>query len=220
MRPAVFALVCCLFACQEPDTRVDTVTVHWMDWPAEVNAGQEFRTRLVVEGVCALNPRFRAGAGADHSAVTFEPYFIVDKQPVECVAAGSTEFVAVGSLDTAGIAPGLSASSARTYEMRGSMYTFVPQTSLTTSIPVGTFGSVVVRPTGADASRRNAAGYARIFKDTLGCVRLITAGLYGPNAVFVLEDQTATTTGTAFVRGYIYDAATPVCGETRVFHLI
>ena len=38
---------------------------------------------------------------------------------------------------------------------------------------------------------------------------------------YLLEDQ-ADTTGlmNAFVRGYIHHAAAPVCGETRVFHLL
>ena len=38
---------------------------------------------------------------------------------------------------------------------------------------------------------------------------------------YVLEDQ-GDTTGlmNAFVRGYIHDAAAPVCGETRVLHLL
>jgi hypothetical protein len=45
-------------------------------------------------------------------------------------------------------------------------------------------------------------------------------GSFNPEVALVLEDQ-ADTTGlsNAFVRGYIHDAVTPVCGETRVFHL-
>ena len=72
MRPAVFAISCLglLAACGEPNATIDPVTVQWMDWPAEVNAGQPFRTRLVVWGVCALNPQFRAGASADQSVAT------------------------------------------------------------------------------------------------------------------------------------------------------
>src|SRR5882762_5363596 len=63
MRPAAFATLClCLLAACEPNAKIDQVTVQWMDWPAEVNAGQPFRTRLVVWNVCAINPQFRPGA--------------------------------------------------------------------------------------------------------------------------------------------------------------
>ena len=220
MRRAVLTLLCCLVACQEPNTRVDAVTVHWMDWPAEVNAGQPFRTRLIVGAVCAQNPRFGAGTHADISAVTFEPYFTVDPQPIECVAGvPSVLLVGGGLLDTAAIAPALSATSARTYEMRASLPVYATAVSAA-NLPVGTFGTVVVRPNGADGSRRNAAGYAGFWRDTSGCVRLRPVGLYDPSAFLVLEDQADTSSGSnAFVRGYVHDAATPVCGETRVFHL-
>ncbi len=56
--------------------------------------------------------------------------------------------------------------------------------------------------------------------DSLGCARLSPLGLYNANSALVLEDQ-ADTSGlsAAFVTGYIHDAATPVCGQTRVFKL-
>lgn len=220
MRPAMFALLCCVVACQEPNTRVDAVVVHWMEWPAEVDAGQQFRTRLIVETVCAQNPHFGAGTHADISAVTFEPYFVVDPQPVYCLAgATSVLVVGFGSLETAAMAPGLSATSARTYEMRAPMPVYA--TAVQASLPVGTFGTVVVRPNGADGSKRNAAGYASFWRDTSGCVRLKPAAFYDPSAFLALEDQADTSSfANAFVRGYIHDAAAPVCGETRVFHLI
>src|SRR6267378_2606890 len=137
MRPIslVTLSLCVLAACSESNSRIDPVTVQWMDWPAEVNAAQPFRTRLVVLAVCALNPRFHPGAHADQS-------------------------------------------------------------------------------------RRNAAGTVSLVTDNGGCVRVRPGGLYNPAAALVLEDQ-ADTVGLSytFVRGYIYDAAAPVCGETRVFHL-
>src|SRR6266481_3240836 len=118
MRPAMFAAIALglLVACDEPSGKIDPVTVQWMEWPAEVNAGQPFRTRLVVWGVCALNPQFRAGASADRSAVTFAPYFLVDKAQVECLTERSLTLLALIAIDTAGTAPGLAAPSAHTYE--------------------------------------------------------------------------------------------------------
>lgn len=222
MRPAVFAALCLgvLVACESnSNNQVTPVTVQWMDWPAEVNAGEPFRTRLVVWNVCALDPQFRAGASADQSAVTFSPYFLISKDPIACVAG--FELLIVAGLDTAGTAPGLQATFTRTYEMRATASPYATAQGLLGTLPVRTFGEVTVRVTGADASRRSAAGTVSLERDTLGCARVRPAGLYYPGAALVLEDQ-ADTAGLsrAFVRGYIYEAAAPVCGETRVFHLL
>ena len=223
MRSAMFATLCLgLFAACDHGTQTtfSPVTVQWMEWPAEVNAGQQFRTRLVVWGMCALGPpRFYAGMSADQSAVTFEPYYLVSKDNIECLtdraSPSASPALLAGALDTAGTAPGLAAS---TYEMRAAA--FVYTIAAATSLPVRTFGDVIVRTAGADESRRRAAGDVNLQRDTLGCARILPLGLYDPDAGLVLEDQ-ADTAGlsSAFVRGYIYDVAAPVCGQTRVFHL-
>jgi hypothetical protein len=223
MRPAAFALFClaALVACDSSsDNQITPVTVQWMDWPAEVEAGQPFRTRLVVWGVCAANPRFNAGTSADQSAVTFAPYFLVDDEPILC-AGGAAERLIVSAIDTAGTAPGLTAMFTRTYEMRGTASTYLRANAIFGNFPVRTFGEVTVQISAADTSRRNAAGVVYVQRDPAGCVRVRPAGLYSPDAALVLEDQ-ADTTGlaNAFVRGYVYDTPTPVCGETRVFHLV
>lgn len=220
MRPAWFATLCLgvLAAC-DSGTRVDPVVVQWMDWPAEVTSGQPFRTRLVVYGVCAINPRFHAGVSADQSAVTFEPFFVTGNDQIECLTEVTAPAPAllVAPFDTAGIAPGLFAANTRTYEMRGAMMAVDPVPHL----PVRTFGDVIVRASGADQSRRNAGGWVNRETDIEGCSRVTPVALYDPATALVLEDQ-ADTMGLnyAFVRGYIYDAATPVCGQTRVFHLV
>jgi len=217
MRSLALVLLSLLVAC-EPDGKISPVTVQWMDWPAEVNAGQPFRTRLVVWGVCATNPRFRAGASADESAVTFSPYFLVDDDNVLCLGASTAPLLIV-AIDTAGTAPGLGAMLPRTYEMRGSAMNSINEAILN-GLPVRTFGEVTVRPSGADPSRRNAAGTVSAERDAQGCVRVRPVGLYGSTGALVLEDQ-ADTVGLsyAFVRGYIDEVTTPVCGETKVFHL-
>lgn len=220
MRPAVFAAISLglLLACDGPDRKVDPVSVQWMDWPAEVNAGQPFRTRLVVWGVCAQDPQFRAGASADQSAVTFEPYYLVGNEQIFCTNLRDATLL-VSAMDTAGTAPGLAAPAARTYEMRAGAEVFFARAA--ESIPVRHFGDVTVRPSGANPSQRNGGGTVYLQVDSLGCARISPLGLYNPNSTLVLEDQ-ADTTGlmNAFVRGYIHDAAAPVCGETRVFHLL
>src|SRR5882762_9733596 len=166
MRPAMFAAIALglLVACDEPSGKVDPVSVQWMDWPAEVNAGQPFRTRLVVWGVCTLNPQFRSGARADQSAVTFEPYFLIGHDHIACLTERTPTLLALIAIDTAGTAPGLSAPSARTYEMRASTMD-VAYSAGAQALPVGTYGDVTVRPSGADPSRRNAGGYATLETD-------------------------------------------------------
>jgi hypothetical protein len=222
MRPALSVTLClvAIAACVD-NTKIVPSMVQWMDWPAEVNAGESFRTRIVVWGVCASNPRFRPGVNADQSAVTFAPYFIIDDDNVVCAAA-RVESVVISAIDTAGIAPGLLAF--RTYEMRGSWHGYIRGPAggaLLPNLPVRTFGEVGVRPSGADPARRNAAGYIRVDRDSLGCVRVAPSGIYNPQLAYVLEDQ-ADTVGLsfAFARGYIHEVAAPVCGETRVFHLV
>jgi hypothetical protein len=223
MHPVVLAVLClgCLVACKSDNASINPVTVQWMDWPAEVNAGEAFRTRLVVWGVCAVNPRFQAGVSANQSAVTFSPYFSIDgDNDILCLGANPAPLL-IAAIDTAGTAPGLSATSSRAYEMRAAVFTNILAVDPQGSFPVRTFGEVRVEPGGSDPSRRNAGGTVSVERDSVGCVRLRPLGLYSQNAALVLEDQ-ADTVGlsSGFVRGYIHDAAAPVCGETRVFHLV
>jgi len=221
MRPAVFAtLFLSVLAACGTSSEFTPVTVQWMDWPAEVNAGQPFRTRLVVWGVCALNPRFRPGASADQSAVTFAPSFQVEDDRILCAGATRDAF-ALAAVDTAGTAPGLAASSARTYEMRASTSAFAFDLQGAGGLPNRTFGDVTVRPSGADPSRRNAAGYVLTERDSLKCVRLRPLGVYAPDKLLVSDNQADTSVvSLTFVRGYIYDAVAPICGEARVFHVV
>ena len=222
MRPTTLVMLSLgvLAACSDSsNTKVDPVTVQWMDWPAEVNAGQSFRTRLVVWGVCAQNPRFHAGASADQSAVTFAPFWVVDDAPIYCLNEPVAPLLVIG-FDTAGTAPALAAPFARTYEMRASANTGVGDPRFNV-YPARTFGDVIVRPGNADQSRRNAAGIVSLQVDSTGCARVGPGGLYNPAAQLVLEDQADTVgLGYTFVRGYIHAAAAPVCGETQVFHLV
>src|SRR5438445_12175123 len=167
-RSLVFVLG--LLAACEPNAKIDPVTVQWMDWPAEVNAGQPFRTRLVVWGVCAINPQFRAGASADEASVTFAPYFLVGNDRIECLTARTRALLALIAIDTAGTAPGLATLSARSYEMRAPTLAFAFSAGAQ-HLALRKFGEVVVRRSGADASRRNAGGYANIGRRTLDRVR-------------------------------------------------
>ena len=222
MRPAMFVMVCfaSIAACKsDSGNTVQPVTVQWMEWPAEVAAGEPFRTRLIVWGVCAINPRFESGPSADESAVTFEPYFVLSGDPVYCLARQSAELLVAYSIDTAGMAPALSPEFPRAYEMRASASTYLVA-ARSDGLPVRTFGSVAVRPE-PSSTNHNAAGYVSVGVDTLGCVRVLPGWTYPPERGIVIDnaDDTVGIAG-VFVRGYIYDLTVPKCGETRVFHLM
>lgn len=214
------SLLASLSACGD-DARTIPVDVLWMDWPAEVEAGVPFRTRLVVFAPCAGIKAFRPSAHADPSAVTFRPYFIAENEEIICVQRGAvSEVLIVSALDTAGMAPGLSAESPRTYEMRAT----VPFYALAADFDVAPFGDVTVHPPSTvwePTTIRNAGGRVVTQTDTFGCVRIRPAGLYAPGAALVLENpvDTAGLSGD-FVRGYIRLVDPPVCGANRVFHLV
>jgi len=217
MRRLSSVVLCALVAACEPDHNVIRTAVVWMDWPSQVVASQDFQVRLVVYRPCALIQAFNPDPRADASAVTFAPYFLGDANGMRCVTLQSVDaLVAPSNLDTTGLAPGLTGDAARTYEMRGT-------TGLYDAWVERTFGDVAVYaqvppPT---APVRNAGGRIQMQVDTLGCVRIRPGGLYGPGAAIVLENQadTAGLSG-AFVRGYIHYPAAPVCGESKVFHLV
>ena len=224
MRPAMFVTLCLgsIAACKsDSGNTVQPVTVQWMEWPAEVASGQPFRTRLIVWGICAADPRFEAGPSADESAVTFEPYFLLSGDPIYCLARQSVDLLVAYSIDTAGMAPALSPDYARAYEMRGSASVYVATARAGASLPVRTFGSVTVRPGEPSSTNHNAAGYVSVVVDTLGCARVLPGWTYGVERGIVIDnpDDTAGIAG-AFVRGYIYDLTVPKCGETRAFHLV
>jgi hypothetical protein len=223
MRRATFVILFAAALACEPDTHAIPVMVQWMDWPADVPAGAPFRTRLVVFGVCAVNPAFRPGATADESAVTFTPHFLGEQDGIAC-AARTTERLLITAIDTAGMAPGLRADFARTYEMRAASVAYVPSVLRLDAAPVRTFGEVTVRPPSPvfdPLPRRNAAGYVHLETDTLGCARIRPLGLYTLKAALVLENpvDTAALSG-RFVRGYIRPIDPPLCGEGIVFHLV
>jgi hypothetical protein len=193
-----------------------------MEWPAEVTAATPFTVRLLVTYPVCYPWVFHPAVSADQSAVTFAPYFLVKKVAPVCPPVPQQAVIYPlpnGALDTAGIAPGLAATYPRTFEMRASASVNVPASQVDGSTPARTFGNVTVRLSNPDTSRRNSAGLAAWWRDNTGCVRLRPVG--SSSIGFVLENQSDTTgLMNAFVRGFLHDAAAPVCGQTRVFQLV
>lgn len=201
---------------------VQPAIVQWMEWPAEVVAAKPFSVQLLTGFPACHKWVFKSAVSADQSAVVFAPYFLVERGEPVCLPVPATlEVFPLPNLglDTSVTAPGLATTVDRTFEMRASAVVNAPAPSPNVGdVPVRTFGDVTVRLSNPDSSRRNAAGIVTLSVDIGGCVRVHPGG-YSP--ALVLDDQ-ADTTGLryAFVRGYIHEAAAPVCGQTRVFHLV
>ena len=215
MRQTLFATLSLgfLLASCESGPPYQPVAVQWMDWPALAPRGTPFEVRLVVYAPCGWKD-FEAAPQADESAVTFAPYFGDVSQDILC--AGQLRLID-GALDTVGLAPGLEASFIRSYEMRAASL----NNGDVSDLRVRTFGEIQVADGVLESADRIAAGYVTTMVDTLGCLRLRPRGLYRPDTDLVLENpvDTAGLDG-SFVRGTIYDVASPLCGETRVFHLL
>lgn len=227
MRGFYYFLILVALAACESDIDVSPATVEWMEWPAEVAAATPFTVRLVVSRPGCYQGTFKAGVSADESAVTFEPYWLVQRNSgANCLPEARHIEILFVALDTLETAPGLAANVARTFEMRATSVVFAPAPEPgVNDLPIRTYGDVTVRPADPDGSRRNAAGFAGKLVDQSGCVRVQPSGTIGPSgppgSTYVLDDQADTTNLTsAFLRGYIHEVAAPICGQTRVFHLL
>jgi hypothetical protein len=220
MRPAALAAVAALagVACTEPDTSVIPADVVWMEWPAEAVAQRSFDVRIGVWRPCALDQRFRPAPSAGQSSLTFAPYFLVSKEPLACALMDRPSAdLDIAPLDTVVAAPGLDApASARTYEVRGAAGEAVYGALADRAIR--TFGEMVVRPTSGTDTRTMAAGFASAQVEG-GCLRL-RPGIRFTGGYPIENPPDATEFWWAFVRGYLYRPAAPVCGETVVYHLI
>src|SRR6266567_2360769 len=228
MRPISFVslLAVPVVACSEPDTHVQAAEVSWMEWPAEVPAATTFTVRLAGYGAsCVEVVKFVTTPTVDQSAVTFEPYYLVTGRPGPCPldatrqdGAAAPSLIVAPLFDTRADVPGLDAEYPRTYEIRAGTNVYVPN-GLASALPIRTFGDVTVRTAQVETGRINAGGRATAVRDSLGCVTLF------PNAVhpgYVIENPPADTAQYwyGFVRGYIYEPAAPICGESKVFHLV
>jgi len=222
MRALYYLPIVAMVAACEPDNIVVVPTnVEWMEWPAEVPAATPFSVRLLVpwpycyQGAAPLNP----GTSTNELTVTFAPYFLLNRHRDASRPGALCQYHS--PIDTVGTVVGLAASVPRTFGVRAASHV-VSQTTPAVTLAIQTFGNLTVRQSAPDTSRRNAAGFATKELDNVGCVHIRPSiTLLDPGSRYVLDDQADKTTfsGT-FVHGYIYEAAAPVCGATKVFHLV
>lgn len=192
-----------------------------MEWPAEVLPAQSFTVRLVGFNQGCGDQRFDPGTTVDNSAVTFEPFFVFSGPRQFCpLAAGTVSSPGappgLAFYDVRSKVAGLDAPSPRSYDMRAATDVSVAANA-PSSIPVRTFGQIVVRSDSVDSSRTNAGGRVSATRDLSGCVRIFA----GFNQ-YVVENPPADTATywSAFVQGYLYRPAALVCGDSIVFHLV
>jgi hypothetical protein len=215
-------------ACSDPESDIVPAEVSWMEWPAEVMAAEPFTVRLVGYGggvSCREVLRFDPGTTTDISGVTFEPFFLVSRRQAVCppferrVAPALTVPIIAPFFDTRASVGGLTPQTPRSYEIRGAADVSLRGTPGVEALPVRMFGEVVVRSDSVDRSRTNAGGVVYAYRDSIGCVSIYTTVAQGE---YVLENPPADTASfwTAFIRGYIYKAAAPVCGASVVFHMV
>lgn len=223
---SALAVLSTLAGCGGPNPQIQPVEVYWMEWPSEVDSGQGFNVRLLVEYPCVGQAQLVAAPTADNSALTFAPFFVVPTPPIclevpGAAAAASSALMVYGyAKDTTVLAPGLGAAYPRTFEVRGATAVAVALAQAASAVPVRTFGEITVRPDSAVATRTNVGGEVlAVYRDSLGCLRVRPFGILATLGYVVENPDTALSVG-AFVRGYLYSPATPVCGENRVFHLV
>ncbi len=200
-----------------------------MEWPGEVLAGAPFDARLMGYGPgCYRRAELQVPMTVDMSSVTMEPYFLVDgSSDVLCVradrAAPTTPvLIDVGFYDTTAAIAGLPAPTPRTYEMRAAASVYAPDAPAREQsievLPVRTFGEVTVRTAPPLAATRNVGGYAFLSRESAECTRVVPAFL-APG--FVVENPPpGSGDAYGFVRGFLYTATEPVCGETRLLHVL
>lgn len=211
-------LVVLLAACEADNIVIAPTIVEWMEWPAEVTAATPFTVRVLIPWpYCGGGDPLNLGTSINQYAVTFAPYFLVKKHMPAPPIAGLCPYHS--PYDTMGVVD-LAASVARTFGMRAQSHV-VSRNQVAVPFAVQTFGDVTVRVSNADTTRRNVAGFAGKGPDNLGCVHIGPSVGFAQGSSYVLDDQADTTRfWDTFVHGYIYEAASPVCGQTKVFHLV
>ena len=167
----------------------------WMEWPAQVQEGAPASVLIVGGMTCGAEYVRRYEVDQINRTVLFNPYEIVPENP--CV----------------NIAPSLFVDRIDVLDLRAGTYQLQSGDRV--------FGEVVVTPDPPDAPALVGAGTATFVRDPDGCFRVRPAMTYFAH-MMPLQDQADTTADwtNALVTGHIIEAASPICGVTRIFHLL
>jgi len=185
-------------ACEEtgPDTHIGQLGAMWMEWRAQVQEGQPLSVLIVGDLGCAAEYVRHYEVDQSNRAIVFNPYAIVSDEPCSL-----------------GIVPELFSDTIDVSDLRAGTYQLQSRDRV--------FGEVVVTSDPPDAPPLVGAGAATFVRDPDGCFRLRPAAYFFAH-MLPLEDQADTTASwtDAFVTGHIIEATSPVCGVTRIFHLV
>jgi hypothetical protein len=171
---------------------VAPVSAAWMEWPSDVPPATAFGIRIV-GFLPSCGSSYVRRYSVDTATISFTPFAVVPDEP-PCVNIAPPMFI--DSIVFAGLEVG-------TYQLRSRGEVF---------------GELHVRSDPGE-SRWNAAGRGSIEPDHADCIRLRPSVLPAVRELPV-ENPPDTTPASGFVTGYIVSEATPLCGETRVFHLL
>jgi len=165
----------------------------------------------------ACGSRFVPAYHSDLSGVTLEPFAVVSEPPpcVNVAGASALEGIVASTFDATirAVTVGLGADTVRTFEMRATTYT-------SGGVGTQTFGDIVVRPDSIQNRRVNAVGRASAARDQAGCLRIYPVARVFSTSYPIENPPDTTSDWAAFVQGYLYEPAAPVCGEAQVFHLV
>jgi len=171
---------------------VAPVSAAWMEWPSEVRSGTAFGVRIV-GFLPSCGSKYMRRYTVEASTITFSPFAIVPDEP-PCENFAPPMFI--DSIVFGGLELG-------TYQLRSRGEVF---------------GELQVRADPGE-SRWNAAGRGSIEPDYADCIRVRPSVLPAVRELPV-ENPPDPTPASGFVTGYILSEATPLCGETTVFHLV
>ena len=174
-------------------THIAPLSASWVEWPSEARANDPFQIRFV--GILPA-----CGASYVRSWDVNQASFTIDFHPLSFVPDRPRCESIVPTMFDDRIAFTLAAG---TYEIRSDGLVF---------------GRVVVS-LDPGTSRVNAAGLAEAALDQQSCLRLRPMVLPVVKPL-PIENSAEAVAVSGFVTGYLADVATPLCGETRVFHLI
>jgi len=189
-------------ACTDPsDVTILAPEAAWIEWPAEVRAGEPFDVRLVgYYPGCYPRQELRIEVLRTDVQVAVRTEWLIEG------ANDNNPLCDPGLYDTLVTVAGLAAANDRTYEV----LTVHPDRP-----PPRPVGTILVRPTGPIATDpRNGLGTVVGSTDIEGCA-VMQRAFDAPIPV----DNPPADQWLGYVFGYFFTPAAPLCGQTRVFHL-
>lgn len=195
MRPSSFFVALTVItgcsAITDGGTHISPISASWVEWPSEARASEPFEIRFV-GFLPACGATYVRSRDVTNHTIDFHPLsFVPDEPRCENIVPPMFDDRIAFTL-----APG-------TYEIRSGGQVF----------------GLVVVSMDPGAGRVNAAGFGGAARDQQSCLRLRPVVIPAVREL-PIENPEAAGTGSGFVTGYLADVIAPLCGETRVFHLV